>query len=113
MFRLNEVYETANGQSVRIICVDANAKYGNTFETPIVGLVTSKGMSYANAVYLYSKEGKYCGATDKSFEPYHLISTEPTEEELSLIQQIGNYCEGSVKDREEALLKIVRQLRRK
>lgn len=108
MFRLGETYETESGDSVRIICVDSGIK-----GTDLVGVVTAKGASSPVAVWRYDSEGNCNGNVDPVSQKYRLISKEPTEEEAALIREIGDYCERQDDQREERLLKIIRQLRKK
>jgi hypothetical protein len=110
MFKLGETYLDASGVSVRIICVDAEIGSLN-----IVGIATvSNGMKQLRQ---YNEAGHYGGIGNNSiYNPHHLISDEPNEEEMQLIENIiGTMQEFGDRDAntEGSLLKIIRQIRKK
>jgi hypothetical protein len=115
MFRLNETYYLKDGKEARVICVDSPVIY-NGKKCPVIAIVPLDGATnlimtgMTHVPYAYSEDGKYVGAGNDKWD---LIPNEPTLEEAELIRQIGNICEGSVSSREEAMLKVIRQLRKK
>jgi hypothetical protein len=116
VFKLGQEYLTNGGLSVRIVSNDAN--FRQVAASPIcnvIGVVTQK--TGAQALHYYSDEGYYAGSKSApSYDPHHLISDEPTEEETSLINDIiGTVQEFGDRDAntEASLLKIVRRLRKK
>jgi hypothetical protein len=109
MFKLGETYLDASGVSVRIICVDA--AIGNL---NVVGIATiNNGTKHLRQ---YNEAGHYCGiGNNPTYNPHHLISDEPNEEEVQLIKNIiGTVQEFGDRDAntEGSLLKIIRQLRK-
>lgn len=113
MFKVGQEYLSNNGLRVRIVCNDANFRPLTTIPVcNIIGIVTQT--NGVQVVHYYDDEGVYGGVkTNISYIPYSLISDEPNAEEAVLIQEIGSLVEGDVKDREAAMLKIIRKLRTK
>jgi hypothetical protein len=111
MFKLGETYYTKGGYEARILCVDASYKNG-TKPCPVVALITVpiNVAAAGQVVYFYSEDGKLIGTGNVI---YNIMSNEPNEEETSLISQMLDLAEGGVPRREEALLKIIRQIRKK
>lgn len=113
MFKLGETYYTKAGYPARIVATDAKFLYGAKICTicALIDVPVSVN-SAGQLVYFYTEDGKLYGSGNHS---YNLISDEPNEEEAGLIQQIFDLAEGldSARDRDQAMLKVIRQLRKK
>lgn len=110
MFNLNEICRTKCGYDARIICVDAGVSNNCNIVAVVSGKNKTNGNVQAPIAYPFNAAGKYAGAGNANLD---LISNEPDEEEKALISLLGDIAEGSVRDREEALLKAIRQIRSK
>lgn len=110
MFKVGDHTTTVSGNPARIIATDAAFVPPSGIKCNIIAAVKTKGTITETLVYC-NEAGKFNGG---GVHPqYDLVSNEPNDEEAALIQEIGNLVEGSVKDRELAMLKIIRKLRAK
>lgn len=113
MYKVGDIVYNKQGHAARIISVDADFKPNNQLKIcNIIAIVTvpQSGGQTTSGLYYFTEDGCFAGVPNAL---YDLFSNEPNTEEAALIRQIGDICEGSVSNREEAMLKVIRQLRRK
>jgi hypothetical protein len=112
-FRVGETYDNKSGGRVRIICDDAGIVSSGSKVCNFVGVVTGKAARNPGNVLCFDDDGNYAGNTAPSYALYSLISNEPSEEELALIESLNALASGSIseRDRQAEMLKVIRQLR--
>jgi hypothetical protein len=111
-FRVGETYDNKSGERVRIICDDAGIVFYDKI-CNLVGVVTRKNGRNPSVVLYYDDDGNYSASTAPSYAIHSLISNEPSEEELALIESLNALASGSIteRDRQAEMLKVIRQLR--
>lgn len=112
MFRVGKTYKNGNGQDILVIANDS-LMYNGASHCPVIGMIMKNGRG--NGLLYYDANGNYVGMTSNDYYNHRLISDEPTLEEAALIKDIFGLVENgsTIRDSEEKVLKIIRQLRKK